>query len=121
MPIKVLAKNNDDENLIKQATAYQNTLAFFHIATLCPQIKSETNELLENYTTVLRIRQEQDADKPRVDTTYELSQLAVQSREYIASHPDLTTFYALQPTRGEVLFKPVESYYDLWRKSRQRS
>ena len=121
MPTQDLDKENSLEKLLKQANAYKNTLAFFFLATICPEIKRTTNELLEDYTTVLRLHQEQDPNNPKIDTAHALSELAQQSKKCIATHPDLTNFYSLQPSRDDVLFKPVTNYYDLWKKGRQRA
>ena len=120
MPITDSSDKASQEKLLKRALAYQNTLAFFCLATLCPKTKETTNELLENYTTVLRIHREQDTNNPKIDITYALTQLEYQSQECIKSHSDLTTFYAMQPSPEDVLFKPIENYYNLWKKSRQR-
>ena len=109
------------EELLKRSNAYKNTLAFFWLAALSQKTKQETNELLENYTTVLRIHETQDSSSPRIDTFHELSKLADQSMAYIKKHKYLRLCYAMQPTISNSFIRSSENYYDIWKQERQKS
>lgn len=113
-----LTKLTEDQ-LIKRANAYKETLSFFWLAAASKKIKSETNEILEDYTTLLRIRKEQDPSNPKIDITQSLSRLASKSMEYIAAHSDLNNLYAMSQVSSESFFK-AKSNYELWYQKRQR-
>ena len=111
--------NSTEDQLIKRANAYKETLSFFWLAAVSPKIKSETNEILEDYTTLLRIRKEQDPSNPKVDVPQSLSLLVSESMAYIAAHSDLNNLYAMSQISSESFLK-TKSNYEIWYQKRQR-